>query len=113
MAETPYSATVSAPPPAFWSRLVGFFNGINGVVVALAGILGLILLIRKVRSPGASTDDGTCTRTCPGSARWGHCVHCDARGGRSPEMAVAATLVFAAWLTSGQPNKARRSRSPA
>jgi hypothetical protein len=56
-AETLYSATVSAPPPAFWSRLVGFFTGINGVVVALAGILGLILLIRKVRSPGASTDD--------------------------------------------------------
>jgi O-antigen ligase len=28
-----------------------------------------------------------------------------------PEMAVAATLVFAAWLTSAQPNKTRRSRS--
>ena len=34
------------------------------------------------------------------------------RGAVDPlEMAVAATLVFAAWLTSAQPNKARRSRS--
>ena len=34
------------------------------------------------------------------------------RGAVDPaEMAVAATLVFAAWLTSAQPNKRRRSRS--
>lgn len=55
-AETLRSVTVSAPPPPFWSRLVGFFSGINGVVVALAGILGLIVAIRKWRSSGASTD---------------------------------------------------------
>jgi hypothetical protein len=55
-AETLRSVTVSAPPPAFLSRLVGFFTGINGVVVALASTLGLVLLIRRLRNSGDSAD---------------------------------------------------------
>jgi hypothetical protein len=54
--ETPLSEPVSAAPVSFWSRLVGFFTGINGVVVALGGILALILAIRRLRRPGAPND---------------------------------------------------------
>jgi hypothetical protein len=56
-AETLRSVAVSAPPPPFWSRVVGFFSGINGVVVAVGGIIGLIFMIRnKWRRSGAPTD---------------------------------------------------------
>ena len=54
--ETPHSELVSAAPVSFWSRLIGFFTGINGVVVALGGIVALIIAIRRLRRPGAPTD---------------------------------------------------------
>jgi hypothetical protein len=55
-ADTLRSVPVSAPPQPFGSRLVNFFTGIGAVVAVLGGIIGLILAVRKWRSPGAPTD---------------------------------------------------------
>jgi hypothetical protein len=55
-AETLRSVPVLAPPSPFWSRFVGFFTGVGAVVAVFGGIIGLIVAVRKWRSPADSTD---------------------------------------------------------